>query len=154
MGMRGRILRTALALGLGLWLTVAGCGDDDLLGPGFGDLELSPGFQEIGAARNTTVILSNVSDVALGPIVVRGEAGQGTRLISGELCSAMVPDVTPSAVGSLAPGAEVEIAVTFDLAGVTVQECPGGDWDVDITAAVDSRGLASATIRLSFSGED
>jgi hypothetical protein len=151
--MRGRILRRALALGLGLGLTVAGCGDDDPLGPGFGDLELSPGFQEIGAARAATMILSNVSDVALGPIVVGGEAGQGTGLIIGELCNAMAPDVTPSAVGSLAPGAEVEITVTFDLAGVTVQECPAGDWDVDITAAVDTRGLAGATIRLSFSGD-
>ncbi len=148
---RGRTLTTAAILGL--TLAAGGCGDDDPSGPGFGDLELSPGFQEIGAVRSTTVILSNVSDVALGPIVIGGEPGQGTGLITGDLCNAMIPDLTPSAVGSLAPGAEVEITVSFDLAGVTVQECRAGDWDVDITAAVDSRGLAGATIRLSFSGQ-
>ena len=44
--------------------------------------------------------------------------------------------------------------MTFDLAGVTVEECPAGEWDVDLTAAVDGRGLAGATIRLSFSGNN
>jgi len=61
--------------------------------------------------------------------------------------------VPPSSVGSLAPGAEIAPPVTSDLAGVTVQECPAGEWDVDLTAAVGGRGLAGATIRLSFSGE-
>jgi len=150
---RGRI--AVMAVGLGLGLAVAGCGDDDLSGPGFGDLEIAPGLQEIGTERQTTVILSNVSDVALGPIRIGGEAGQGTRPpIIGELCNAMAPDVTPSSVGSLAPGAEIELTVTFDLAGVTVEECPAGEWDIDLTAAVDGRGLAGATIRLSFSGND
>lgn len=153
MRVSGRIRGTAVAFGMGLALAVAGCGDDDPSGPGFGDLELSPGFQEIGAVRATTLILSNVSDTPLGPIVIGGEPGQGTGLIIGELCNAMAPDVTPSAVGSLAPGAEVELTVTFDLAGVTVQECPAGDWDVDVTAAVGGRGLAGATVRLSFSGQ-
>lgn len=145
--------RLAPALALVLLLSVGGCGDDDPSGPGFGDLELDPGFVDLGDDRQTTVLLTNVSDVALGPVVLGTEPGLGINEIVNILCPQMVADVSPSLIASVAPGAQVEITIELDLAGISLQDCPEGEYDVEVTAAVGSRGLAATTLRLAFAGQ-
>jgi hypothetical protein len=138
-----------------LLLAFAGCGDDDPSGPGFGDLEFPAGVPALGTDRVWVTTLTNVADVAIGPILIGSDAaGLGAEPpIEGVECVPMKPaSVSPFTISSLAPGADVDIAVTFDLAGVTVDECPAGDYLMTIRASVNGRGLAAATVRLSFSG--
>jgi hypothetical protein len=116
------------------------CGDDAPTGPQFGDLALTPLYVDMGADRDTMLVLRNDSDVSLGPVEI--DPSPVIRADNLEPCHGIDRVVSPSVVQSVAPGEEVELAVTVDDSGVTSADCPAADYEFDVTAAVNGRGLA------------
>ncbi|MDT8435242.1 MAG: hypothetical protein RRA92_00680 [Gemmatimonadota bacterium] len=149
-GTTAAAIRSVFLLALATWS--AGCGDDDPTGPQFGDLVFEPSFADVGAQRDTVLVLRNTTSGPLGPVRVGTSAG-GIELASGFVCPGMDATVAPASFTSIDAGAERQVTVSLDLSAVTLDDCPAGRYDVDVTAAVGDRGLASATIRLDWEGQ-
>lgn len=152
--MQMRAPLATVAAALAVVALFAACGDDDVTGPMFGDLEFRPLSPILmGSGRDTTLTLRNRGDSDLGPIVV------GVDLIflstqPDSLCGPanQIVDIQPSSVSSLAPGGEVDISISLDLAVTTPQTCPPGQYDADMFAAVQSRILGGAALRFDWDG--
>lgn len=152
--MRVALRRTALASILVAPLLSLACSDDSPMGPQFGDLEFTPGFVDIELARETSALLSNEGDVALGPIAIGAALGIGIGEISGQVCPDMQTSVAPSAISTLNPGASAQVQIVVDMSAVDPADCPDGSYDIDITASVGSLGLAAATVRIDWAGQN
>jgi hypothetical protein len=130
------------------------CSDDSVMGPQFGDLEFTPGFADIELARQTSALLSNEGDVALGPISIGAALGIGIGEISNQVCPDMRTTVTPGAIATLAPGGSAQVQIVVDMSAVDPADCPNGSYDIDITASVGSLGLAATTVRIDWVGQN
>lgn len=141
-------LRAAALVGL---LAASACGDDDPTGPQFGDIVFEPDSPvEIGAARQITLEMFNLSRESLGPIVL-GTAGEVGSFPPEFFCPGLQAGIDPSQVPLIAPDQSVEIALTFDFSGLDEQECPLATYEVDFNAAFGNQVLGSAQIRLDHS---
>jgi len=152
--MRAALRRTVLASILAAPLLSLACSDDSPMGPQFGDLEFTPGFVDIEFARETSALLSNEGDVALGPIAIGAALGIGIGEISGQVCPDMLTSVAPNAISSLNPGASAQVQIVVDMSAVDPADCPDGSYDIDITASVGNLGLAAATVRIDWAGQN
>ena len=141
---RGIFLAAAAAAVLGL----SGCGDDPPAGPEFGDLVFEPDSPiEIADARQVTVELFNLTNEALGPVML-GVGGIPTSFPPEFVCTGVVIDVDPVQIQSISPEQSFEVDLTFDFAGLTEEDCPFATYEVDLNAAVGSQVLGSAQIRV------
>lgn len=155
--MRGRSRKfVALALvlaGIGL---VGGCGDDDPIGPQFGDLVFSPSFVSLpGDDRDTVLVLRNRSSRDLGTILIGVDVDAIIRTpstVPNSFCTGVQANLVPASISSLAEGAEETVAVFIDLSGVTPSSCAAGKYDANVFAFVNSLGLGAATIRFDWDG--
>ena len=146
--------RWAGFLAIALLSCVAGCSDEDPTGPQFGDLEFQPGFVDLELARESSAVLTNEGNVSLGPILIGASLGIGIGQISGQVCPAMDTRLTPGSVANLAPGASSQVDILVDMSAVDPADCPEGSYDIDITASVSGLGLAAATVRIDWTGQD
>ena len=90
------------------------CGDDDPVGPSFGDLAFTPSSDiEFGSERDSTVTLSNVGPDQLGPIVLGTNTATGQLPLEGTLCPEFETTVVPNRVTSLSPGAATDLDTRF-----------------------------------------
>jgi hypothetical protein len=138
--------RKSLALAAAALLLV-GCGDDDTSGPQFGDLEFAPASPVvIGAAREVDLDLVNMSNGALGPLVI----GPGVPLSFPRefTCPGLALVITPNQLPSLAAGGSADVNVTFSFAGLDEEECPLATYEVDVNVALGNTVLGSSQIRL------
>ncbi|MEJ2546571.1 MAG: hypothetical protein P8125_02010 [Gemmatimonadota bacterium] len=139
---------------IALSISLAGCSDDELTGPQFGELEFRPGFVPLGLARETSAVLANEGSTALGPILIRAALGIGIGEIQGQVCPDMETRLSPGSVASLAPGASSEVQIVVDMSAVDLADCPEGSYDIDITASVSGLGLAATTVRIDWIGQN
>lgn len=152
--MQAALRRTALISILAAPLLSLACSDDSPMGPQFGDLLFTPGLVNIELARESSALLSNEGDVALGPIVVGAAIAVGNGSIFGLACPEMQTDVTPTSIATLSPGASAQVQIVVDMSAVDPVDCPEGSYDIDIIASVGGLGLAFTTVRLDWSGQN
>lgn len=145
--MKIRRMMIVAAISLGVFLPVA-CGDDDMTGPAFGDLEFTPSFENIGNGRTIELVLTNAGSVELGPILVGNDFPKDIDFPD-RICSSIAVTTTPSSVASLAPGDDVVIGVDIDTTGAD-PDCSATAYDLDMFAAVDSQILGGATVRFNL----
>jgi hypothetical protein len=141
-------------LGIAFSIALAGCSDEDPIGPQFGDLEFQPGFVDLELARETSAVLTNEGESTLGPIVVGAALGIGIGEISGQVCPDMETRLSPGSVANLAPGASASIDIVVDMSAVDLADCPEGSYDIDINASVSGLGLAAITVRIDWIGQN
>jgi hypothetical protein len=153
-GMQKSYGRWAGFVVIALSISLAGCSDDDPMGPQFGDLEFRPGFVDLELARETSAVLTNEGNAALGPILIGAALGIGIGEISGQVCPDMDTRVSPGSVSNLAPGASSQVDIVVDMSAVDLADCPEGSYDIDITASVSGLGLAATTVRIDWIGQD
>lgn len=150
---RGRRVATlALVLaGMGL---LGSCGDDGPTGPQFGNLVFTPSFVTLpGDVRNTVLVLRNSGPRDLGPINVGSDVFiRSPNTLPDSFCTGARLDFVPSAISSLAEGAEETVSVFLDLTAATPELCPPARYDAILLAAVNGQGLAGATIRFDWDG--
>ncbi|MGD8496696.1 MAG: hypothetical protein PVF05_10930 [Gemmatimonadales bacterium] len=143
------ILTGAAALGLA---SLVACSDSSgTTGPGFGDLEFTPSFENIGSGRSLELTLTNASTAAQGPIFVGLDALFETASPD-SLCSSIKVNVTPAQIASLASNADAAVSVSIDTQNVDNVDCPPAQYDADIYASVDGRILGGATVRFDWTG--
>ena len=139
--------RKSLALAAAALLLTA-CGDDESMGPEFGDLEFAPASPvAIGAAREVDLELFNTSNEALGPLVI-GQGGIPLSFPPEFTCPGLDVVIAPSQLPSIAAGGSAEVTVSFSFADLTEEECPLATYEVDINAALGETVLGSSQIRL------
>lgn len=153
-GARMNNRRTILAAGavaLGLAVFAAGCGDDSTSGPMFGDLAFTPSFENIGTARSAELSLRNSGSTDLGPVLLGVDVIKRTTMPD-SICSTIGTGVSPGSISSLAPGEEDVVEVSFDTQNVDLVDCPAGQYDADVFAAVNGTILGGATLRFDWDG--
>jgi hypothetical protein len=129
-------------------LLFAGCGDDETTGPEFGDLEFAPASPVvIGAAREVDVELFNMSNGALGPLVI-GPGGTPLSVPREFTCPGVQIQIAPNQIPSLAAGGSVEVNVAFSFVDLTEEQCPLATYEVDVNAATGTQVLGSSQIRV------
>lgn len=147
MKIRWMMIVAGMSLGV---LGAAACSDETMTGPRFGDLEFTPSFENIGNGRTIELVLTNAGSVELGPILVGTDSPKDVDFPD-FICPTMTRTVVPSNVASLAPGADVEIAIEIDTSDVD-PDCDPALYDVDVFAAVDNQVLGGATVRFNWAG--
>lgn len=139
------------ALVLGLTAFAWGCGDDSTSGPMFGDLTFTPSFQNIGSARSAELTLRNASSTELGAVLLGVDVIKRTTMPD-SICSTIGADVVPGSIASLAAGEEDVVEVSLDTQNVDLVDCPAGQYDADLFAAISGTILGGATIRFDWDG--
>ena len=132
------------------------CGDDDPVGPSFGDLAFTPSSDiEFGSERDSTVTLSNVGPDQLGPIVL-GAANPaiGQLPLENIQCSDFQTTIVPNRITSLSPGAATVLDITIDDSTVDVIDCPTGEYEIQLLAWVGDIVLASVKLKIDWNGPD
>jgi hypothetical protein len=147
-----RSIRSAALVVPGFLMVLAACGDDQTMGPMFGDLSFAPSFVNIGLERDTSFTLTNSGDVALGPILIGLDLVRLTTSTD-TLCAGARADVVPSTISSLSVGASATVDVTLDLTNTTQELCRYAQYDADIAAAVNDQILGVGTIRFDYEEE-
>ena len=154
--MRGRARKlVALALvlaGIGL---LGSCGGDTVpTGPTFGDLVFVPSQDTLpGDERDAMFVLRNVGPRDLGPIEIGANPIiRSPSTVPDSFCTGALVNIVPSAIPTLAEGAEQTIAVTIDLTGATTALCPPARYAAGLSAALSDKGLAIATILFDWDG--
>lgn len=131
------------------------CGDDDPVGPSFGDLAFTPSSDiEFGSERDSTVTLSNVGPDQLGPIVLGTNTATGQLPLEGTLCPEFETTVVPNRVTSLSPGAATDLDIAIDDSTVDVIDCPPGEYEILLLASVSDVVLASVRLKIDWIGPD
>lgn len=131
------------------------CGDDDPVGPGFGDLAFTPSSDiEFGSQRDSTVTLSNVSAGQLGPIVVGANSATGQLPLESILCPEFEMTIHPNRITSLSPGAATDLDITIDDSSVNVIDCPPGEYEILLLASVSNVVLAGVRLKIDWNGPD
>lgn len=126
---------------------IPACGDEEVTGPKLGDVEFLPASPvDIGLARQVALEMVNRSDLNLGPIRV----GTGVPLsIPPPLtCPRLDIQVDPGTVAAMPPGAAVDVALTFDFAGLSEEDCPFSEYQISVNAAQGQTVLGSAQVQL------
>ncbi len=146
--------RTIVAMGavaFGLVAFAAGCSDDSTSGPMFGDITFTPSFENIGSDRSIELTVRNESSTDFGPVLLGVDAIKRTTSPD-SLCSTIFTDVAPGSIPSLAPDEEDVVEVSFDTQNVDLVDCPVGQYDADVFAAISGTILGGATIRFDWNG--
>ncbi len=143
---KGRLLAVALTVAACL----VACGDDDPVGPEFGDLAFSPaGTTDIGLDREAAARLTNVSGTTVGPIVIGPSPAIGLPPIDvGEQCPVQTV-VVPGNVASLAGGAGVDLDISIDDTDPAVVGCPAGQYQIEFVASAGGMSLATMALVIS-----
>lgn len=144
------IVVTGAAL-LALAVIGAGCSDDSGSGPMFGDLTFSPSFENIGSNRSAELTVRNAGSTDLGTILLGVDVIKRTTMPD-SICSTIGTSVTPGSIASLAPGEQDVVDVSLDTQNVDPVDCPAGQYDADVFAAVGGTILGGATIRFDWDG--
>ena len=119
--------------------------------PTFGDITFTPSFENIGSARSTQLTVRNVGSTELGPVQLGVDAIKRTTMPD-SLCSTIGTDLVPGSIAFLAPDEAVVVDVTVDTQNVDIVDCPAGQYDADLFAAVSGTILGGATIRFDWDG--
>lgn len=146
-----RTIVAAGAVALGLVAFISGCSDDSTSGPMFGDLTFTPSFENIGSGRSAELTVRNASSSDLGSVLLGVDVIKRTAMPD-SICSTIGADVVPGSISSLAAGAEDVVEVNLDTQNVDIVDCPAGQYDADVFAAVSGTILGGATIRFDWDG--
>lgn len=146
-----RAIVAAGAAALALIVLGAACGDDSVSGPMFGDITFSPSFENIGAARSVELTVRNAGSTDLGTILLGVDVIKRTTMPD-SICSSIGTSVAPNSLSSLAPGEEDAVEVSLDTQNVDLVDCPAGQYDADVFAAVGGTILGGATVRFDWDG--
>lgn len=150
--MKNRSTTVAACVAAGLVALGAGCSDDDSMsGPRFGDITFTPSFENIGSARSAELTVENVSSSDLGPVLLGVDVVKRTTMPD-SICNTIVVDVAPESISSLATGQENVLQVDIDTQNVDLVDCPAGQYDTDLFAAVNGTILGGATVRFDWDG--
>ncbi len=132
---------------------LGGCGDEGPTGPQFGDLVFSPSFVSLpGDDRTAAFVLENrgsrdLSSITLGLDIIVQTA------MPDSLCTGPQVNFVPSAIASLAQGADEAISLTLDMSTTTTALCPAAQYDAILLAAVaGGQVLGGATVRFNWDG--
>ena len=146
--------RSIVAAGAALLALAAigtACSDDSTSGPMFGDIAFSPSFQNIGSDRAAELTVRNAGSSDLGTILLGVDVIKRTTMPD-SICSTIGSSVVPGSIASLAPGEENVVDVSLDTQNVDPVDCPAGQYDADVFAAVGGTILGGATIRFDWDG--
>lgn len=134
---------------------LAACGDDSPVGPIFGDLAFTPlNTLLLESAREGSATVSNVGAIELGPIVLGANLAVGRPPLETDGCPSFQTTVVPNRITSLSPGATANLEISIDDSNVDVRDCPAGDYDIRIQAAVNDLTLGALTVIISWDGQD
>ena len=135
--------------------TLAACGDDSPVGPKFGDLAFTPSNTLVlESAREGSATLSNVGAIELGSIVLGANLAVGRPPLEAVGCPSFQTMVVPNSITSLSPGATANLDISIDDSNVDVRDCPAGDYDIRIQAAVNDLTLGALTVIITWDGQD
>ena len=130
---------------------LAACGDDDPVGPQFGDLEFAPSNTlPLGSAREGSATLSNVGALELGPIVLGSSPATGRPPLEDVSCPEFQTTIVPSRITSLSPGATANLEISIDDYKVDVRDCPTCEYGIQFLASVSDLNMAAMTVRIDW----
>ena len=141
---------TRYSIALVAAIVLIGCGDDDPTGPQFGDLQFSESQPVVlGAARDTTASIRNVSGGTVADILVGGSPAIGQPPLDAEDQCPVQTTVQPAFIATLAPGASVELDISIDDTDPAVAECLAGSYKIEIVASAGGTSLANMSLVIS-----
>lgn len=120
--------------------------DDNAPPNEFGIVAFTPSFLDIGLQRSAQLGVGNTGTASVSPVLLSVDDVRRTTMPDSP-CTTIAAEASPSWIGSLAPGEEVAIQISFDTESVDFLECPPGQYDAGVRATVSGTVVASAGVR-------